>query len=42
MKMAKVLVVVLGVIIIVLLGILFFYNPAKAPSLPPDSGAATK
>ncbi|HEY5220568.1 MAG TPA: Gmad2 immunoglobulin-like domain-containing protein [Candidatus Paceibacterota bacterium] len=37
MKAAKVLVVVLGVIIIVLLGVLFFYNPAKAPQLPPDN-----
>ena len=42
MKMAKILVVVLGVIIIILLGILFFYNPAKAPSLPSDSIGGSK
>jgi uncharacterized protein YxeA len=42
MKMAKVLVIVLGVIIIVLLGILFFYNPVKAPSLSPGNNAAIK
>lgn len=40
--MAKVLVVVLGVIIIVLLGVLFFYNPAQAPQLPPDNVGGAK
>ena len=40
--MAKVLVVVLGVIILVLLGVLIFYNPAKAPQLPPDNVGGAK
>jgi hypothetical protein len=42
MKLAKALVVLLGVIIIALLGILFFYNPAKAPTLPPDNVGGAK
>jgi hypothetical protein len=42
MKLAKILVVALGVIIVVLLGVLIFYNPAKAPQLPPDNGGAAK
>jgi hypothetical protein len=33
MKAARTLAIVLGVIIIVLLGVLFFYNPAKAPPI---------
>lgn len=32
--MGKILVIVLGVIIVLLLAILFFYNPAKAPATP--------
>ena len=38
----KVLAVVFAVIIIVLLGVLFFYNPAKAPQLPPDNVGGAK
>lgn len=33
----KTLVIVFAVIIIILLGVLFFYNPAKAPPLPPHN-----
>ena len=40
--MAKILVALLGAIIIVLLGVLIFYNPAKLPQLPPDSGTNSK
>jgi uncharacterized membrane protein HdeD (DUF308 family) len=29
MKMAWIVVIVLGVIVVILLGLLFFYNPAK-------------
>ena len=42
MKAAKILVIVFGVVIVVLLGILFFYNPAKAPQLPPDNVGGAK
>jgi len=42
MKAAKILVVVLGVVIIVLLGVIFFYNPANAPQLPPDNVGGAK
>jgi hypothetical protein len=35
MNVVKTLAIALGVIIIILLGVLFFYNPAKAPPLPP-------
>jgi|GEM_PF-1459465 hypothetical protein len=42
MKMAKVLVVLMGVVIIVLLGVLVFYNPARAPQLPPDNVGGAK
>lgn len=38
----KVLAIVFAVIIIVLLGVLFFYNPAKAPQLPPDNVGGAK
>jgi hypothetical protein len=38
----KVLAVVFAVIIIVLIGVLFFYNPAKAPQLPPDNVSGAK
>jgi hypothetical protein len=38
----KVLAVVFAVIIIVLIGVLFFYNPAKAPQLPPDNVGGAK
>jgi hypothetical protein len=38
----KVLAVVFAVIIIVLFGVLFFYNPAKAPQLPPDNVGGAK
>ncbi len=31
------IVIVLGVIIVVLLGVLFFYSPAKAPEMPSGS-----
>jgi hypothetical protein len=42
MKLTKALVVVLGLIIVVLLGVLIFYNPAKAPQLPPDNVGGAK
>jgi hypothetical protein len=35
----KTLAVVFGVVIIILLGVLFFYNPAKAPVAPTGTGA---
>ena len=38
----KALAIVFAVIIIVLLGVLFFYNPAKAPQLPPDNVGGAK
>ena len=38
----KTLAIVFAVIIIVLLGVLFFYNPAKAPQLPPDNVGGAK
>jgi len=41
MKTGKIVVIALGVIIIVLLGILLFYNPAKAPAVPTGTGTAT-
>ena len=40
MKVAKILVIVLGVIIIILLAVLFFYNPVKAPTLSSDGHLA--
>lgn len=42
MAALKVLVIVFAVIIIVLFGVLFFYNPAKAPQLPPDNVVGAK
>jgi hypothetical protein len=42
MKLVKILVVALGVVIVVLLGVLIFYNPAKAPQLPPDNVGGAK
>ncbi len=42
MKLAKVLVVALGVIIVILLAVLIFYTPAKAPQLPPDNVGGAK
>lgn len=33
----KILVAVFAVIILVLLGVLFFYNPAKAPVMPTET-----
>jgi hypothetical protein len=44
MKAGKILVIALGVVIIVLLGVLLFYNPAKgpaAPAVPPENASAT-
>ncbi len=38
----KTLAIVFAVIIIILLGVLFFYNPAKAPQLPPDNAGGAK
>ncbi len=38
----KALAIVFAVVIIVLLGVLFFYNPAKAPQLPPDNVGGAK
>ena len=38
----KVMAIVFAVVIIVLLGVLFFYNPAKAPQLPPDNVGGAK
>lgn len=37
LKIAKLLVVVMGVAIIVLVGVLLFYTPAQGPTLPPDN-----
>ncbi len=42
MTALKTLAIVFAVIIIVLLGVLFFYNPAKAPQLPPDNVSGAK
>jgi hypothetical protein len=37
MKAAKLLAIVFAVIIIILLGVLFFYNPAHGPTIPAGS-----
>ena len=42
MKAGKILVITLGVIIVALICVLIFYNPAKAPQLPPDNVGGAK
>jgi uncharacterized protein YpmB len=42
MKAGKIIVIVLGVIIIVLLAVLFFYNPVKAPAVPTESTSTSQ
>jgi hypothetical protein len=41
MMKLKALAIVFAVIIIILLGILFFYNPVKGPTIPPESATSS-
>jgi uncharacterized protein YxeA len=42
MTAAKILVIVFAIIIIVLMGVLFFYNPAHAPLAPAGNTAVSQ